>query len=358
MRTNKNWKINLLNFHEKSILTLLNLLKENKFHAKQIINSIYKKNVFNINLINIKNTLKNKLINITQILPLKIKKEYIDTDNTIKWLIETNTDNLIETVAIPNSKNHFTICISSQIGCILNCYFCATGRSGFKRNLKTHEIISQLIIAKIKIKNLFPEKNITNIVMMGMGEPLLNLENVISFISIASNKNCLDISKKKITLSTSGIIPNIEILNKYKIPLALSLHATNDALRSKLMPINKKYKIKNLLNECKKYSMKNDLTIEYIMLKDINDSKDHAIKLTKLLKNIKCKICLIPFNKIKNIDFSPTSMENIKIFQNILKNKGITTNIRKRKGFNINAACGQLAGSFKSKKITEYKVKF
>ena len=296
MYVNKNWKINLLNFHEKSMLILLKMLKEHKFHTKQIITSIYKKDIFSIDLINTKNTLKNKLKAISNILPLKIKKEYIDDDNTIKWLIETNNGNLIETVAIPNSKNHFTICISSQIGCILKCSFCLTGKYGFKKNLKTHEILSQLLIAKNKIKQLFPNKTITNVVMMGMGEPLLNLTNVISFISIINNKNCLDISKKKITISTSGITPKIEILNKNKIPLAVSLHAPNDSLRSSLMPINKKYKIAELLNECKKYSIKNRLTIEYIMLKDINDSKTHAIKLANLLKDITCKICLIPFN--------------------------------------------------------------
>lgn len=350
MNTNKKWKINLLNLNEKSLINLMTFLKEKKFHSKQIMTWIYKKDVTNIKLMtDVKNTLKLKLEKISTIIILHIKKEYIDKDNTIKLLIETEDNLLIETVAIPNSKNHFTLCLSTQIGCSLNCSFCYTGKSGFKRNLQIYEIISQLIITKNKILTLFQKKYITNIVMMGMGEPLLNLENVISSISIMTNKNCLNINKKKITISTSGITPKIKTIAINKIPLALSLHATNDKTRSKIMPINKKYSLNNLLEECKKYSTNNSLTIEYIMLKNINDSKNDAINLANLLKNIQCKICLIPFNKIPQTNFNSTSQEKILIFQNILKEKGLITHIRKKKGDNINAACGQLSGKIKNK---------
>lgn len=350
MNVNKNWKINLLNLNYNSIVILLKFLKEKKFNSAQITNWVYKKNIIDIDLMtNIKSTLKKKLKNISEIKLLNIKKEYIDTDNTIKWLIETNHNNIIETVAIPNNKNHFTLCISSQIGCMLNCSFCLTGKNGFTRNLKTHEIISQVLLADSKIKTLFPEKKITNIVMMGMGEPLLNIENVLSFISTISNENCYNINKKKITISTSGITSKINIIAKHKIPLALSLHATNDKIRSKLMPINKKYPIKKLLTACQEYSMDNDLTIEYIMLENINDSKTDAFNLIKLLKNIKCKICLIPFNEIPYTTFNSTKLEKIITFQKILKKNSIITTIRKKRGSQINAACGQLSGLFKDK---------
>lgn len=348
MNFNNKWKINLLNFNENSIIYLLKLLKEKKFNTNQINNWIYKKNVIDINLMsNIRLQLKKKINNISNISILNIKKEYIDIDNTIKWLIETHDNNIIETVAIPNSKNHFTICISSQIGCALNCSFCSTGKNGFIRNLKTYEIISQLFISNEKIKKIFPNKKITNIVMMGMGEPLLNINNVLSFISIITNKNCYNISKNKITISTSGIITNISKIIENKIPLALSLHFTNNDLRSKFMPINKKYPLKNLLNECEKIHEQIDLTIEYIMLKNINDSEKDAIILSNLLKKIKCKICLIPFNDINYTQFKSSSIEKIKKFQMILIKKGITTTIRKKRGSNINAACGQLAGKIK-----------
>lgn len=348
MNTNKKWQINLLNLTTESITNLILLLKEKKFNVKQINDWLYKKNVKTISVMhNISKNLRHKLITLSKIENLTIKKECIDQDNTIKWIIETSDKNIVETVAIPNGKNHFTICISSQIGCILNCDFCSTGKNGFIRNLKTFEILSQLIIAQEKINKNFSQKKITNIVMMGMGEPLLNLENVLSFISIVTNKDGINISKKKITISTSGITPNIEIINKNKIQLALSLHSTNNSIRSKLMPINKKYPIKDLINECKKYSLNNNLTIEYLMLENINDSPKDALNLINMLKSIKCKVCLIPFNKISETNFNSTKIENIIDFQNILKKNGIITNIRKRKGSNINAACGQLAGIFK-----------
>lgn len=346
MNTNKKWHINLLNFTQNSVINLITLLKEKKFHVNQINNWIYKKNLLDINLMtNLTKSLKKKLTNICKIEKLNIRKEYIDIDNTIKWLIETHDKKIIETVAIPNAKNHFTICLSSQIGCILNCKFCATGQLKFERNLKPYEIISQLLIAKNKIAILHAEKKITNIVMMGMGEPLLNVKNILKFTSIITNKECLNISKNKITISTSGITPNIKIIAKNNIPLALSLHFTNNKLRSSLMPINKKYALKDLLNECKKYyKSTNNLTIEYILINNINDSKKDACELAALLKDIKCKICLIPFNEIPETKFKTPNQTKIITFQNYLKKNGFITNIRKKRGFNINAACGQLAG--------------
>lgn len=346
MNINKNWKINLLNFTNDSLINLTKILKEKKFISEQINTCIYKKKITHINKIdNIKKTLIEKLNKLFEIKKLVVIKEYLDLDNTIKLVIKTEK-NIIETVAIPNSKNHFTICISSQNGCALNCSFCNTGKNGFYGNLKPYEIINQIIIAQEKIEKFFDKKKITNIVLMGMGEPLLNLENVLASISIVNNKNALNINKKKITISTSGITNKIKKIAENKIPLALSLHFTNDKLRSKIMPINKKYSLKSVLNECKKYFLtkNNTLTIEYILIKDVNDSDADINNLIKITKQMKCKICLIPFNTIPNSSFNPPTTEKIINFQNKLKKNGVMVNIRKKRGQNINAACGQLSG--------------
>ncbi len=350
MNTNKNWKINLLNFTNESFINLTKIFKEKKFISKQLNTFIYKKNIINLEKIdNIKKKFIENLKKISEIKKLNIIKEYIDSDNTIKLVIKTEK-NIIETVAIPNIKNHFTLCVSSQNGCALNCAFCSTGKNGFYGNLKPYELVSQILLAQDKIKTLFEKKKITNIVLMGMGEPLLNLDNVLAFISILSNKNALDINKKKITISTSGITNKISKISENNIPLALSLHSTDNAIRSKIMPINKKYSLKSILNECKKYSSNNkELTIEYILIKDLNDSDKDINNLITITKKLKCKICLIPFNTIPNSPFKSPNPEKIITFQTKLKEKGIIVNIRKRRGENINAACGQLSGKINNK---------
>lgn len=344
-----NWKINLLNLNDLSLTHLMKLMKGKKFHSNQIMDWIYKKNITDINLIkNINLTLKNNIKMICEINHLILKKETINIDNTIKWLIKLNEKHEIETVAIPNSKNHFTLCISSQVGCILNCSFCYTGKHGFQRNLNTDEIVNQILLSNNRIYNLF-KKKITNIVVMGMGEPLLNINNILSAIDIITHKNSYNIHRNKITVSTSGIISKFNLLSSKKIPLALSLHATNDNTRSSLMPINKKYSIKKILAACKDYAINNKLTIEYVMLKNINDSKNDALMLAKLLKNIICKICLIPFNSFPGSQYKSTNHSDILAFQKILKEKNIVTTIRKKMGYDINAACGQLVGNCKKK---------
>jgi len=342
------WKINLINLNEKSLLKLTKLINAKNFHFQQIILWIYKKNITNFfEMNNINKTIKNNFNKVCQIKTKKLDKEIISSDNTIRWLIKLDKNNSIETIAIPNKKSHYTLCISSQIGCTLNCSFCYTGKQNFKRNLYTEEVINQVLQSKIRLESIFNKKKITNIVVMGMGEPLLNITNIISAITIIAHKNTFNIHKNKITISTAGIIPGIKIIESHKIPLALSLHSTNDIDRSKLMPINKKYPIKKILERCEKYSKNNKLTIEYIMLKNINDTKKNAIELTNLLLNIKCKICLIPFNNFPGSKYQTTSMSNIINFKNILKQKGNIVSIRKKLGDTINAACGQLKGIIK-----------
>jgi 23S rRNA (adenine2503-C2)-methyltransferase len=340
-------KINLLNLNILSLERLTYFINEKKFFTSQILNWIYKYDISNINdFKNIKINVRKFLSKISEIKSSIIMKEIIDVDNTIKWLIKLDKSNIIETVAIPNNKNHFSLCISSQVGCALNCDFCITGKNGFLRNLKCYEIVSQIYLANKRLNTIFSKKKITNIVAMGMGEPLLNIDNIESFIDIICSKNTYNINKKKITISTSGIIPGIKIMKRIKVPLALSLHFTDNNLRSKIMPINKKYPILDVMKMCKDYGKTNDLTIEYIMLDNINDSTNNAYDLVKLLNNVRCKICLIPFNYIPNSIYKPSSLDNIFKFQKILIKSGFVTNIRKRKGFSINAACGQLSGFF------------
>jgi len=345
-------KVNLITLNYKSIKSLLYLIKSKKKYAEYIFKWIHKYKITNIMLMtNISKFLRFKLSTICDIHLIKIINERISIDNTVKWLFKIN-NNYIETIAISNKKKKFTLCISSQIGCMLNCSFCYTAKYGFFKNLTTQNIISQIFIAENRLVKLFPKNNnITNIVIMGMGEPLLNTKNIITSLEIINNKYAYNISKKKITLSTSGIIPEFKTLMKHKIPIAISLHATNNKLRSELMPINRKYNIESLLTECKKYCNDNRITIEYILIKNINDTKEHALKLLKLLKNIKCKVCLIPFNSFNNSIYISSNIKNIINFQSILKKSNIITTIRKSKGSNIDAACGQLSENSKNKII-------
>ncbi len=354
-------KINLLNINYDELIFIFEKINEKKFRATQIFNWIYKKDVIDLNQFsNFDKEIKKKISDIFFIKIPKITKEEISNDNTIKWLIEIKNNEFIETVAIPNKKGNFTICLSSQLGCISNCSFCLTAKQGFLRNLNTDEIIGQIYNAKTRIKKIFNKKHqITNIVLMGMGEPLLNYNNVSNAIKIIKNKQGYNISQNNITLSTCGITPGIEKLNEHNITLAVSLHATNDNLRTKLMPINKKYNIENILNACKKYKSKNPITFEYILIKDINDSIKDAEELTKLLKNIRCKVCIIPFNKFEGSKYNEPDTKDIINFKKHIEKSNIITTIRKSMGKDINAACGQLKGKFADitnrKKIFEKK---
>ncbi|UDG80330.1 23S rRNA (adenine(2503)-C(2))-methyltransferase RlmN [Candidatus Annandia pinicola] len=347
-------KINILNLDEKKLKEIIESIGEKKFRFKQIMKWIYHNFCDNFdNMSNISINLKKKLKKKLEIKLPVIQNILYSKDGTIKYILNFNKQ-IIETIYIPEI-NRKTICISSQVGCILNCKFCATGKQGFKRNLKVSEIIGQIWCISKMLYNINPKKKITNIVIMGMGEPLLNVVNVINSIKIMLNNYCLNIKKNKITLSTSGIIPAFkkiyEIIN---IPLAFSLHASNNELRNSLMPINIKYNIESCLSEINKYiklskSNKIKFTIEYIMLNNINDNIYNAYQLIKLLKNIPSKINLIPFNKIPNTKYESSPKNKIYKFAQILKKNGLITTIRKLHGNDINAACGQLSGNIINK---------
>lgn len=339
-------KVNLLNLDPKKMQLFLTSIGAKNFASDQIMKWIYNHNCYDFNkMLNISKNIRKKLNQIAYIKISNFSEEKVSSDGTKKWITSLN-EQKIETVYIPEKKRS-TLCISSQIGCALKCDFCATGKQGFNRNLTTSEIISQILQAKKKLK----DKKLTNIVFMGMGEPLLNLNNVIAALKIILNKNGFGLSKRRITLSTSGIIPAIDKLSqKIDVNLAISLHASNNDIRNLIMPINKKYNIELLLNSVSRYlknsnANRNGVTIEYVMLKNINDSIKNAEELAYILKKIPSKINLIPWNSFKNSSFTSSTINRINIFANILRKKGFSTTIRKNRGEDINAACGQLTGN-------------
>lgn len=345
----KKKKTNLLNLDKEKMEKFFKKLGEKTYRANQIMKWIYHKYCDNFDKMNnINKILKKKLKSVSTISTLKIYNKKISIDGTIKWIFKIKNKK-IETIYIPNKKKA-TLCLSSQIGCPIKCKFCLTGKSKFTRNLKVHEIISQIWkISEIIYKNKEKYKPITNIVMMGMGEPLLNIKNVICAIKIINNNFGFGISKRKITLSTSGISPAIiKLANQIDIKLAISLHAPNNEIRNQIIPINQKYNIQSILKSAQYFlkktkSNKKKITIEYIMLKKINDSEKNAHKLVKCLKDLPCKINLIPFNTFPDTSYKASSNKQINQFAKILKKKGFITTIRKSRGKDIKAACGQLS---------------
>ena len=268
-------------------------------------------------------------------------------DGTRKYLFELRDGMSIESVLIPE-RNHWTLCVSSQVGCAMGCRFCLTGSQGFKRNLSTAEIVDQVIQVKLSMEA--PER-LTNIVLMGMGEPLANYENVVKALRILENETGMNFSHRKITLSTSGLVPEmVRLGNDITVNLAVSLNATDDETRSSLMPVNRRYPIKKLLDVCRAFPLPNRrmITFEYILIDGINDRKEDAHRLCKLLAGLRAKINLIPLNPHQGSPYSPPPMERILTFQETLIDHHLTAIIRKSKGQDILAACGQLSGKHQS----------
>ncbi len=339
-------KLNLLDFNIDKLEKKIFLKK--KFIYNQIIYWIYKKFCFDFKyMTNISIDTRNILSKMFKIILPKVINFKKSIDGSIKWWLNTN-NNIIEIIYIP-SFSRSTLCISTQVGCSMKCKFCATGKNGFKRNLSVGEIIGQILfVSYFLYKNKM--KCITNIVIMGMGEPLLNFYNVVNSIKIMLDKRFFGFSKRKIVLSTSGIVPFIyKLYNYIDIVLVISLHSSNNNLRSKIMPVNRKYDIISLLRAAFFYvkntkASKNRINIEYLMLNNINDSIDNAYELLDLLKNFPSKVNLIPFNYIGDVCFTKSSEEKMFSFLNILNKNGIFTSIRKNRGLDINASCGQLSG--------------
>lgn len=348
-------KVNLLGMDKKSMQEFFTSIGEKPWRADQILKWIHFNGLTDFQLMtNISKDLRNKLAELAEVVTPEILFEKAASDGTHKWLLRLSDGNCIETVYIPE-KTRGTLCISSQVGCILNCDFCSTGKQGFSRNLTTAEIISQLWIAvrKLSRENGLHDHSVTNVVMMGMGEPLLNFDNVIPALNIMLEDFAYGLSKRRVTVSTAGVVPAMIELQKISdVALAVSLHAPNDELRDKIVPLNKKYPLKDLMAVCRTY-FKNEprrsITMEYVMLDGVNDTPQHAKQLIRLLDGVQAKMNLIPFNPFPHTDYQRSDMNTIMRFRDILMASGLNTTIRRTRGDDIDAACGQLVGQVKDR---------
>jgi 23S rRNA (adenine2503-C2)-methyltransferase len=343
-------KINLLDFDQARMGQWLTSIGEKSYRAQQLIQWIHQFGVTDFSLMsNLSKALREKLALHAEIKTPELVLEQTTTDGTSKFLLRLDSGNCIETVLIPE-PNRATLCISSQVGCSLNCSFCATGHQGFNRNLSAAEIISQvwMVVRAISKQAGKHDHQLTNVVLMGMGEPLLNFDNVMAAINLMRDDFAYGLSKYRVTLSTSGVVPAIYDLAKVSdVALAISLHAPTNALRDVLVPINKKYPIDVLLQAGKDYFKKEPrrkVTIEYVMLSGVNDSLACAKELGKVLQGIPCKVNLIPFNPFSESNYVCSNMETILAFQSYLQKTGLLVMIRRTRGEGIDAACGQLAG--------------
>lgn len=342
-------RVNLLNLDKTALQDFFTDLGEKPFRASQVLKWIYQFGVDDFDaMTNLSKSLRDKLKARAEIRPPEIVSEHQSHDGTIKWVLRVDNLNCIETVFIPEADRG-TLCISSQVGCALDCHFCSTAQQGFNRNLSVSEIIGQLWVANRAMKCLPREQRIiSNVVLMGMGEPLLNFDNVVSAISLMLDDDAYGLSKRRVTLSTSGVVPALDRLKEVSdVSLALSLHAPDDELRNKLVPLNKKYPIAEVIAACKRYLTgegRRRVTVEYVMLDGVNDTDEHARKLAKLLQQLPSKVNLIPFNPFPNTPYKSSPQARIDAFRDILYKQGITTITRKTRGDDIDAACGQLAG--------------
>lgn len=348
-------KTNLLGMDRKALTAYFSSLGEKAFRAQQVLQWIHHHGVNDFQAMsNLSKSLRDKLSDVAEIRAPEIAYESTCTDGTHKWVLRLTDGNCIETVFIPET-NRGTLCVSSQVGCTLNCDFCSTGKQGFSRNLTNAEIIGQVwtAVRSLSKTNTLHDHAVTNVVMMGMGEPLLNFDNVVSAMDIMLDDFGYGLSKRRVTLSTAGVIPAMVELRKVSdVALAVSLHAPNDELRDKLVPLNKKYPLKELMAVCKDY-FKDDnrryVTMEYVMLKDVNDTPEHARQLIKLLNGVKAKVNLIPFNPFPNTTYLRSDNETIDRFRDMLMRADINCMTRKTRGDSIDAACGQLVGQVKDR---------
>ena len=343
-------KTNLLDLDRHGLEMFFAEIGEKSFRTSQILKWVYQFGVCDFDaMTNLSKALREKLKDIAEIRLPEIVSEHRSHDGTIKWVLRIDNLNCIETVFIPEAERG-TLCISSQVGCALDCDFCSTAQQGFNRNLSTGEIIGQLWIANHAMgATPRDQRHISNVVLMGMGEPLLNFDNVVSAISLMLDDDAYGLSKRRVTLSTSGVVPALDRLKEIcDVSLALSLHAPDDALRDILVPLNKKYPIAEVIAACKRYidngASRRKVTVEYVMLAGVNDSDEHAKKLARLLRSLPSKVNLIPFNPFPRTVYKSSSQQRIDAFREILLKNNITAITRKTRGDDIDAACGQLAG--------------
>lgn len=348
MSSEKN-EIDFFGINLKEFKEILKQRKVKPFRGEQIFNWVYKNGIFELeNMKNLPNKLKNELKDDLEIDKLKLLGKSEAKDGTIKYLWELSDGNSIESVYLPYyEEGRYSVCISTQVGCNMGCSFCATGLGGLERNLKVSEIVSQVMKIQEDInKDEFLNPAISNVVFMGMGEPMNNLDNLLKAVDILNNESTLNIGMRKMTISTAGVVPGIKELavrNK-QIGLAVSLNAPNDSLRNEIMPINKKYNIDKLLKSIKEYIKISNrrVSFEYVLMKDINDAPQYAYQLRRLVSNFLCHINLIPVNPVPELNIKRPDDNKIKEFKEILIQKGLDTTIRQERGVEIEAACGQL----------------
>ena len=340
---------NLLNFDPQQLTEWFAKQGEKPFRARQVLRWMHKMGEPDFAaMTDIAASLRTKLQQEACVISPTVQREELSTDGTRKWLLNVGTGNAIEAVYIPETERG-TLCVSTQAGCALDCSFCSTGKQGFNRNLSVAEIIGQLWWANREIgKDANGNWPITNVVFMGMGEPLLNFNNTVSALRLMLDDNAYGLSRRRVTVSTSGIVPAMDRLREEcPVALAVSLHAPNDALRDVLVPVNQKYPLRELLAACNRYlesAPRDFITFEYVMLAGVNDSEKHARELISLVRDVSCKFNLIPFNPIPQAPYQRSSAEAVRRFRDVLMQADIVTTIRKTRGDDIAGACGQLAG--------------
>jgi len=358
---------NLLDFDLDGLAAFCERLGEKRFRATQLFRWIHQKGASSFDqMSDLAKSLREKLATTARIQGLEVISQQISADGTIKWLFDVGEGNAVEAVFIPE-EDRGTLCVSSQAGCAVGCRFCSTGHQGFSRNLKTGEIIAQLWFAEHFLRRHLQrsERVITNVVMMGMGEPLQNYNELIPALRVMLDDHGYGLSRRRLTVSTSGVVPMMDRLAQdCPVALAVSLHAPNDALRDNLVPINRKYPIAELMDACNRYlahAPRDFITFEYCMLDGVNDQPEHARQLVELVRKyatggVWCKFNLIPFNPFPASGLKRSPAEQVQAFAKILLDAGIVTTVRKTRGDDIDAACGQLAGDVKDRTGVEERM--
>ena len=361
-------KVNLLGMTRAQLEHFFVEMGEKKFRAQQVMKWIHHQGVCDFQVMtNLGKALRDRLETLAEITPPDISSQQDSTDGTRKWAISVTGGALVEAVLIPEG-DRATLCVSSQVGCSLDCKFCSTGKQGFQRDLTAAEIIGQVWLAIDSYDGWQPGKGrvVTNVVMMGMGEPLLNFDNVVSSMDLMCDDLAYGLSKRKVTLSTSGVVPALDKLAELSdVSLAISLHAPNDEIRNKIVPLNRRYPIDKLLSSARAYidaqtDKKRVVTIEYTLLAGVNDQVEHAQELTRLLKDYPCKINLIPFNDFPNSGFERPSGNAVSRFWKVLMEAGFIVTVRTTRGDDIDAACGQLVGDVndRTKRSARYRAQY
>ncbi|EON21256.1 23S rRNA (adenine(2503)-C2)-methyltransferase [Cupriavidus necator] len=359
--------VNLLDLDADALTAYCGELGEKPFRARQLQRWIHHYGASRFDAMSdLAKSLREKLATRAEIRAPAAITDHLSADGTRKWLLDVGQGNAVETVYIPE-ETRGTLCVSSQAGCAVNCRFCSTGKQGFSRNLSTGEIIGQLWMAEFAMREQLgrgpkDDRVISNVVMMGMGEPLLNYDAVVPAMRLMLDDNAYGLSRRRVTLSTSGVVPMMDRLSKdLPVALAVSLHASNDALRDVLVPLNKKYPLAELMAACRRYlefAPRDFITFEYCMLDGVNDGVEHARELLKLVADVPCKFNLIPFNPFPESGLKRSNNDQIRRFAQVLMDAGIVTTIRKTRGDDIDAACGQLAGEVKDRTRLAERGKF